>query len=404
VLELSGSRPFERFTASQIRKTIFEQPQAYAETERIALVSSMLTSLLIGKHAPIDVSDGSGMNLLNIRAKCWSWELLQATVTKPQAATGTGVVNASDLGEDAKALMRKLGGQTGVVDSHSVVGGISSYFVDRYGFSSSCRIVAGTGDNPSSLVGLQAARGDVVISLGTSDTLFTVAESPEMTSTNGHVLVSPADASTYIKMLCFKNGSLARERVRAKFAGGTWDSFDEALQTTPCGNGGWLGIYFVLPEIVPDFNASRVFRFSPDGKPETRCPTPQHEIRALMEGHFMSMLLHGKNMGVKEMRRVIATGGASANNAILQVIADVFQSPVYIHTAGSGSAALGAALRALHGVACEHLDSFISIENALRETQKRTLAATSTSMLKKAAEPTDMYVAFPCFLSELLRF
>ncbi|CAN0351143.1 unnamed protein product, partial [Hapterophycus canaliculatus] len=49
--------------------------------------------------------------------------------------------------------------------------------------------------------------------------------------------------------------------------------------------------------------------------------------------------------------RWLATGGGSNNVEVLQVLADVFQAPVFT-AAASDSAAVGAALRAKHGVAC----------------------------------------------------
>lgn len=363
VIELSGSRPFERFTGNQIRKVIQKEPQVYSKTERISLVSSAITSMLVGRYAPIDWSDGSGMNLMNIRAKCWSWELLQSVASPdvPGAAIDSG-----DLGARAALLMKKLGGNDGLASPQAVVGCISDYFIKKYGFSKRCRVVVGSGDNPCSLVGLRAAQGDVVVSLGTSDTVFALAEEPGMDSRNGHVLTNPVDPSTYVKMLCFKNGSLTREAVRAKYSDGTWDGFNAALRGTPKGNNGWVGIYFVAPEIVPDFNASKVFRFSPQNKPMTNCQTPQNEIRALVEGHFLSMRLHCSRMGLPPTNRVIATGGASANKQLTQVLADVFKAPVYVHRDGGGSAALGAALRALQGIACAALNSFISLEDALK--------------------------------------
>jgi len=41
------------------------------------------------------------------------------------------------------------------------------------------------------------------------------------------------------------------------------------------------------------------------------------------------MRLHADSIGIRDPRRIIATGGASANTAVLQVISDVFGIPVY---------------------------------------------------------------------------
>lgn len=101
-------RAYERFTGNQIAKLQKTSPSDIENTERIALVSSFVATLLIGKHAPIDISDGSGMNLLNLQTKQWEESLLKAT-------------GVSDLG-------KKLGAP---VPSDTVVGEISNYFVSR---------------------------------------------------------------------------------------------------------------------------------------------------------------------------------------------------------------------------------------------------------------------------------
>ncbi|EYC33814.1 hypothetical protein Y032_0001g105 [Ancylostoma ceylanicum] len=44
--------------------------------------------------------------------------------------------------------------------------------VKRYGFSDNCQVLPFLGDNPASLAGLNLAKGDESISLGTSDTVF----------------------------------------------------------------------------------------------------------------------------------------------------------------------------------------------------------------------------------------
>lgn len=119
------------------------------------------------------------MNLMNIRAKCWSWELLQVTSAKiplsvliptryktvvHNGADTKNVLNARSLGSEAEDLWLKLGGDGGVIHSHSICGNIAEYFVGKYGFSRDCKVVAGSGDNPSSLVGLRGTvPGDVIL-------------------------------------------------------------------------------------------------------------------------------------------------------------------------------------------------------------------------------------------------
>jgi xylulokinase len=62
---------------------------------------------------------------------------------------------------------------------------------------------------------------------------------------------------------------------------------------------------------------------------------------------MMSMRIHSAWMKVQP-KRIYATGGASANTVILQIMADVLNCPVF-RIEVSKSAALGAALRAAHG-------------------------------------------------------
>jgi xylulokinase len=68
---ITGSRAYERFSGSQIAKMWKTNRSGYEAAERIALVSSFMASLFACRYAPIDFSDGSGMNLMNIRSRKW---------------------------------------------------------------------------------------------------------------------------------------------------------------------------------------------------------------------------------------------------------------------------------------------------------------------------------------------
>jgi xylulokinase len=315
VCRLTGSRCFERFTGPQIRKFHKTEPENYKATAHVCLVSSFIPSLLAGKIVPIDPGDGAGMNLMDIARRAWSPEALEAT---------------------APELAQKL---LPIQESDSIAGTISSYFTTRFGFSPSCKILPGTGDNPSSLVGLGLVSGGAIgISLGTSDTVFSCMSSMH-TDPDGasHVFGSPTGA--YMAISVYKNGSLAREAVRNRH-GLSWEAFSGLLKQTPPGNQGRVMLPYFDTEIIPRINKPGVQRY---GFSEEEAGV---EVRAVIEAQMASMILHSAWMGEKPVR-IQATGGASNNREILQIMADMFGVPV-MRQETSNSAALGAAIRAQH--------------------------------------------------------
>ncbi len=350
VADLTGSRAFERFTANQIAKIHQTRPADYNNSERITLVSAFAASLFIGDYAPIDVSDGSGMNLMDLRNRCWATPALQAT--------------APGLGDKLSPLCA----------SHAVVGTIHRYFSTRYGFPADCLVIAFSGDNPCSFAGLRLQNpGDVAISLGTSDTLFGALTQPAPSATEGHVFASPIDPNGYMAMIVYKNGSLTREDVRDRCARGSWQEFNAALERTVPGNGGHIGFFFKDPEITPPVLTPGIHRFGPDAKRMTAFPA-DHEVRAVVEGQMLSMRLHSSHVGIRPCS-VLATGGASVNQGILKIMADVFGCAV--HTANQpNSAAFGAAYRALHGWTCSTRKRFIPFAEVMRDAPPFAAAIT----------------------------
>ena len=315
VAELTGSAPFERFTGPQIRKFFEGEPQAYRGTSRIHLVSSFLASLLAGQDAPVEPGDAAGTNLLDIRACDWAPAALEAT---------------------APSLRTRL---PDVVPSATVIGRLSRYWRDRYGFGDAL-VVAWTGDNPSALVGSGLfSEGALGVSLGTSDTLFGFSENPRPTATGScHVFGAPSGG--YMSLVCFRNGSLAREAIRNQY-GYDWEGFSRALRETPAGNTGALMLPWFEPEITPHVARAGVRRLRlsvEDGAPN---------VRAVIESQMMAMANRAGMVTRQKIERVLATGGASVNRDILQVMADVFDAEV-LPMARGNAAALGAALRALH--------------------------------------------------------
>ena len=368
VADLTGSRAYERFTGNQIAKIAQTMPDAYAATDRICLISSFMASLLIGGLADIDYADGAGMNLMDLRQKCWAPSILD--VSPPQLANKLGRLSPA----------------------HEVAGRIHAYYVQRYGFSSDCLVINFSGDNPNSLAGLQLQEaGDIAISLGTSDTLFGSLKDPAPSASEGHLFGNPVDPQGYMALICRKNGSLAREAIRDQFADGDWKTFGDLLGQTKPGNGGKLAVHIIEPEITPPILTPGIYRYDASGK-AVDALTPAEEVRAVLENQFLTLRLHGQHVGLTPTR-LIATGGASVNRGLLQIIADVFGTPVFVADK-SDSASLGAAYRALHGWLCSREGCWVPFADVL----------TAGPPLKRAVEPNlDAHAVYTGLLAPLDR-
>lgn len=100
----------------QIRR---RNPDIYASTSRISLVSSFIPSLFLGRIAPIEISDASGMNLMDVLTCKWNSSLLDAC--------------------GGPELSSKLGPEP--VMGGAVLGKVSTWWVKRWGFDPGMHIL-----------------------------------------------------------------------------------------------------------------------------------------------------------------------------------------------------------------------------------------------------------------------
>ncbi|KAK4227947.1 hypothetical protein QBC38DRAFT_476615 [Podospora fimiseda] len=349
--QVTGSSAHHRFTGTQIMRLRRKLPSMYEATSRISLVSSFLASLFLGTVAPMDISDVCGMNLWDIPSNNWSEPLLEL------ASGGAAAELRSKLGE-----VRQDGGGS--------MGNISPYFVSKYGFSPECGIAPFTGDNPATILALPLRPLDAIVSLGTSTTflMITPVYKPDPSY---HFFNHPATPGQYMFMLCYKNGGLAREKVRdvlpaSANASDPWATFNQhALATPPLditseGDKAKLGLYFYLPEIVPNIRAGTWrYECNPDGTglQESASEWPvEKDARAIIESQALSMRLRSQklvhspdNVLPAQPRRIYLVGGGSLNPAITEVIGDVLGGAegVYKLDVGGNACALGGAYKAV---------------------------------------------------------
>ena len=138
---------FAGFTAPKILWVKENEPENFKRIKKIMLPKDYLAYKLSGTHS-CDMSDASGMLLLDVKNRCWSKEMLDICgVTEEQ--------------------MPKL------FESYETVGTLKPELAKELGIPETCKIVAGAGDNAAAAVGTgTVGDGMCNISLGTSGTVF----------------------------------------------------------------------------------------------------------------------------------------------------------------------------------------------------------------------------------------
>ena len=330
----TGSPAIERFAGPQIMKFAKEDPAAYAKTKRIHLLSSFLASYLVGEDMPIDTGDGAGMNLLNLKTGDWDAEICEFTAPGLKAK----LPKVAESGEDGR---RKT-------EDASEAKPLAKRFA-KFGLRPGIPVVPFTGDNPASLVGCFAEKpGTAVISLGTSDVFFAAMDSFHTDPDGyGHVFGNPMGG--FMSLSCFKNGSLARDRVR-KELGVDWAFFDEEawssavqpptsnLQPAP------RAFPFFESEITPKHAATGI-----EANFDWASAAPEVKIRAIVEGQIANM--YERTRWIGDFETIKVTGGASRSRGIRETIASIFRAKVEAIDVPDSAAVGGARLaaRALAG-------------------------------------------------------
>lgn len=300
MLRRTGSRAQARFAAAQILKFAREDPAAFGKTARIDLVSSYVCRHLTG-CGEIDFSDAAGMNLLNLETGDWDRDICDY-------------------------ISKDLIGKLPRVSRTSVF----------------------TGDNPATLVGCGADRpGCAVVSLGTSDVFMAAAgEGVRPANGVGHVFGNPSGG--LMALVCVKNGSLARDRVRREL-GVDWKFFDETAWKGEKGKVNKEKVRktafpFFEEEITPPHPATGI-----EADFDWDSAASDVKVRAVVEGQIAN--LYEQTRWVGEFTHIILAGGASRSAGIRRTVERIFGTETSVADVAD-AAALGAALIAQRNKLC----------------------------------------------------
>lgn len=326
VVALTGNRAEKRFPAAQIMKWMKQNPIEYSRTRHILLLSAFATSILAGKVAPVDTGDGWGTNLNTL------------DIDKPSFDSRISSSIQSFL--HAKGLLDMLGS---MAPYDEPVGRINRYFSERYGVNPDATVLAGTGDNPATLLG---CGGGLVLSLGSSYTLNGIQK--EVSPSNGEDNVFGFIPGKSMSLVCFTNGGKLHKEFLRKYAlkgsnrevtAEDWAAYESIA--TEEGFGSHMMLAYLLPESVP-VAAAGIVRQGFDEQ------DAQKNISALYFSQIAALRVHSRHMEIPPEICLAAGGGKSP--VIRQLAANIFDRTVYTIKNAEYAAPLGCAIAAMRFV------------------------------------------------------
>jgi xylulokinase len=322
----SGSVPVASFTVTKLRWLRDAEPENTARVASVALPHDWLTWRLRGfgpagtRYGPqlgeltTDRSDASGTGYWSPATGNYDRELFEA-------ALGHAAILPVVMGPSDSA------GVTTDLEAHSIPSGIV--------------IGVGAGDNAGAALGLGAGSGDVVVSIGTSGTIFAVTEATPA-DVSGNV-TGFADASGgYLPLVATLNAARILDSVAGILGVDHNELGTLALEARP-GSGGVVLQPWFEGERTPNLPNATATLFGLTLLSSTR----PNLARAAIEGMLCGLadgLDNIRAQGV-DARRVLLIGGAAQNNAVSAIAAQVFDLPVEVPVPGE-YVALGAAVQA----------------------------------------------------------
>ncbi|GAB3403027.1 xylulokinase [Flindersiella endophytica] len=202
-------------------------------------------------------------------------------------------------------------------------------------------VSAGTGDNMGAALGLGLVPGDVVVSLGTSGTVFAVHDKPSADA-SGYVAGFADATGKYLPLVCTLNAARVLSST-AEMLGAAISEFSRLALAAEPGAGGLVLLPYLDGERTPNLPdaAGSLHNLRRDAM------TPHNLARAAVEG-----MLCGLADGLDALRaqgivvnRVLLIGGAAKSAAVQAAAPTVFGAPVTVPPAAQ-YVALGAARQA----------------------------------------------------------
>lgn len=329
LIDITANPALTGFTASKILWVRNNEPEIYEKCRKILLPKDYIRYMLTGEFAT-EVSDASGMQLLDIKNRCWSKEVL----------------NALDI------PIEYLGD---VHESIVVSGKVHKKAAEVTGLKENTPVVGGAGDQAAGAIGNGIIKsGQISSTIGTSGVVFAHLDEPIIDEKGRvhtfchavpgawHMMGVTQGAGLSLKW--FRDNFCTNEIELAKGMGiNPYVLMTKEAEKVPAGSRGVIYLPYLMGERTPHLNPKAKGVFFGLSAAHTK----NEMLRAVIEGVSYSLLDCMeiiKDTGMNPTN-VMVSGGGGKSELWRQILADMFNCKVSTNKSLEGPA-LGVALLA----------------------------------------------------------
>lgn len=330
----TGNKALTGFTAPKLLWVKKHLPGIFEEIRHILLPKDYIRFMLTGEYAT-DMSDASGMLLLDVKNRRWSKEML-------------GFLGITEL------QLPKL------YESYEVTGVVTEHAKKELGLSGEILVVGGAGDQAAGAIGTGAVEDGIVsVNLGTSGVVFAAHEEYTMDRENRLHAFCHANGKYHSMGVMLSAASCLKWWTESIHPGAGFDSLLEEAAGVEPGSGKLIFLPYLMGERTPYSDPDAKGCFVGMSATTTR----GHMTRAVLEGVIFGLydslrILKEQGAPIKQLRVI---GGGAKSQLWKQILADIFNYEVEEINTNQGGA-LGAAILAATGAG-----RFASVDEGCRE-------------------------------------
>ncbi len=316
--EYTANIAFAGFTAPKILWMKKHEPENFAKICKIMWPKDYLAYCLSGSFCT-DVSDASGMLLMDVKNRCWSKEMM-------------------DICGITEEQLPKL------YESYEVVGTLKPEIAEKLSLSAEVKVIAGAGDNAAAAVGTgTVGDGMCNISLGTSGTIFISSKTFGVDQYNALHSFAHSDGHYHL-MGCMLSAASCNKWWNEDILK-TNDFAAEQANITKLGENQVFYLPYLMGERSPHNNPDARAMFIGMSMDTTR----EDMTQAVLEGVTFGLrdsLEVAKSLGIKIERTKICGGGAKSA-LWKKILANIMNLKVDVIESEEGPALGGAMLAAV---------------------------------------------------------